>query len=87
MGVNYKRIKYEDFVNNPMETFNKIVKINAKDSVTLQNRGPLKANHLVAGNRLRMSETIFINKASEVKWVTNVKKRHKNAAKFIDLFY
>jgi hypothetical protein len=86
-GVNYKRIKYENFVNNPNETFGKILKISKKNAVTLRNRGPLKANHLVAGNRLRISETIFINKSSEVIWGTNVKKRHKNAARLIDFFY
>jgi hypothetical protein len=86
-GTHYKRIKYEDFVTNPLATLSKFESLNETDTEKIKNRGPFYALHLVAGNKLRMSGTIMINTSNEEKWVSNVKSHHKALAKIIDKFY
>jgi hypothetical protein len=67
IGLEYKRVSYESFIENPSLELLKITKLTPDDKHLLKSRGPLKSKHLVAGNRLRMKDNIYILKTSKEK--------------------
>lgn len=87
IGLNYKRIKYENLINNPEQTLSSISKLTLKEKEKYKNRGPLSAEHLVAGNKMRMAEIITIQNFKSMNWDKNVKYYQKKIASIIDLFY
>lgn len=84
MGKSYQRIKYEDLIASPSKTIKKFIDLSDDESNLLENRGPLFAEHLVAGNKLRISKEIYIEQMNSNKWNNNVNKHEKMLAHAID---
>ena len=86
-GVHYQRIKYENLVNKPTETLSEVIKFSDAELYLFERRGPLKAEHLVAGNKMRMEDKIYIQSSKPIKWEKAISKTEKRLAKLIDRFY
>lgn len=86
-GLAYKLIKYENLTEQPLETIKYIKDLSQKEQQLFRNRGPLKAHHLVAGNKMRMGNNIYIKTPKHEKWVNNVKDWQKKVSKFIDYLF
>lgn len=56
------KIKYKEFINEPLTSVNKIFKLDKKDIKLLENKGPFLPQHLVAGSRIRMLKEMTIKK-------------------------
>lgn len=61
-GRKKTRVYYHDFILNPTRVISQIIDIKDNEKELLKNRGPLLADHLVAGSRFRMHNKLFINK-------------------------
>ena len=61
-GMKKSIVHYHDFILNPVNVISDIMDIKDDKKELLKNRGPLFANHLVAGSRIRMKNKLFINK-------------------------
>lgn len=61
-GIKITRVYYHDLILNPTREISKIIDTKDNEKELLKNRGPLFANHLVAGSRFRMHNKLFINK-------------------------
>lgn len=85
-GTSYNRIKYEDLVNNPEKELSSLTNENGFVN-TLKQRGPFYVKHLVAGNKLRMKDHIYIAEKPMNTSYHRLNKKDKILAKFIDLFY
>lgn len=86
-GQSYKRVKYENLISNPLEVLNSIHKLNYKERKLFTNKRPLKAHHLVAGNKMRMGNEISIGRDSGFEWENNVTTFQRLFSKVLDLFY
>jgi hypothetical protein len=76
-GDRYLRVRYEDFVTNPVETMDAIGKLtglNLSDvGHNLQVGGAVKPQHQLAGNRLRMSSSIKVER--DEAWLSQMPSR------------
>lgn len=61
LGKPYQRIRYEELIDAPEETIAKIGVLETDEVNFLIKRGPLLAPHLVAGNKMRMQNEIYIH--------------------------
>ena len=61
-GIKKTKVYYHDFITNPISVISEILDIKNNEKELLKNRGPLFADHLVAGSRFRMNNKLFINK-------------------------
>lgn len=86
-GMRYKRVKYEDLVKKPAEVINRLSQLNAQEAKLFEKRGPLLAEHLVAGNQLRMGTDIFIQTSKPLKVENRLTTLEKSIVSFIDFFY
>lgn len=87
LGIDYQRIKYEHLISNPEETIQRIHPLSSNDLIRYKNRGPLQAAHLVAGNKMRMGDDIYIQQPTTLKWEKNISTFQKQMARFVDFFY
>lgn len=83
----YKRIKYEEVVNNPVISISKITNSDSEFADKLKKRGPFYPRHLVAGNAIRMKEYIYIAEKPMNTSYHRLNKADKFLAKCIDIFY
>lgn len=60
IGIKLSRIHYRDLINNPSDAL-KFTEYNSDFMALLAKRGPFNANHLCAGNRMRLQDTISLN--------------------------
>mgnify|MGYP000398042229 CR=1 FL=1 len=85
-GISYTKVKYEEIVNNPEKEL-AFVTSEKEFANLLRERGPFYINHLVAGNKLRMKDHIYIAEKPMNTSYHRLKRRDKVLAKFIDSFY
>ena len=86
IGVKRHIIKYEELVYHPVKTLQPILISDSTFDSKLSNRGPFVAEHLVAGNKLRMSNNIVIAK-NPLNQLTELNKWQKLLVKFVDFIY
>lgn len=60
LGLKLKKLSYEKFVSQPHEQLDWYIEEDEEFKRKLVNRGPFDSEHLVAGNRMRMGQSIFI---------------------------
>lgn len=74
------RIQYEDFLNDPSHHIKRISDLVDEDLSDLDqlvaSKQPLKIDHLIAGNRLRMTKQLSI-KLPDEEWKTRLQVRYK----------
>lgn len=85
-GVSYHKVNYENLVTNPERELSSITTENDFAN-KLKERGPFYINHLVAGNKLRMKDHIYIAEKPMNTSYNRLKRRDKVLAKFVDSFY
>ena len=70
-GCRYIRLKYEDFIDDPMRTIQVISQFIDHDLTDLSENlaagGDFKVSHNVGGNRLRLNQSIKLKKPSQTK--------------------
>ncbi|WP_138429460.1 hypothetical protein [Fodinibius saliphilus] len=86
-GVRYKRIKYEDIVATPEEQISYILNNKFDYKKILNRRGPFYPKHLVAGNKIRMEDEIFISEKPMHTEYHRLNGKEKLFARLIDQFY
>lgn len=86
-GLLYEQVKYEDYINDLEQTISKIFDYDSDFYQLLKNRGPFFPQHLVAGNRLRMKDKIFVAEKPMDTSYHRLNTFDKIIAKTIDLFY
>jgi len=86
-NVVYKKIKYEDLVKNPSGHIFTLTNIDLEFSNKLKRRGPFNPKHLVAGNKIRMQDNIYIADKPMNTSYHRLNKMDKFLAKCIDFFY
>lgn len=71
------RIRYEDFIERPEET---LVQIGRLSDINLDSIAedllcgkPMATGHIIAGNRLRMEEAIYLKR--DLEWRSGLSKR------------
>lgn len=62
LGSRQYFVKYENIVSNPLKELKHITKVDSAYIEKLRNRGVFVADHLCAGNRMRMKDSISIEK-------------------------
>ena len=62
IGIKRKVLHYENLIAQPEKEIQRVAETDKQALETLKNRGPFYAEHLVAGNMMRMSNSIFIQK-------------------------
>ncbi len=86
--LNYHKIKYEDLIKNPEQTILELSSNwNDQQVQILKKRGPFRPTHLVAGNRIRMKEQIYIADEPLDTSHSQLKKTEKILSQSIDFFY
>lgn len=83
IGIKSYHIIYENLVKNPLETLEGLVPYDKKFTRLIHNRGPFLAQHLVAGNAVRMSEEIRLSN-NPLNEMNRLKPGHRFFSKIID---
>jgi hypothetical protein len=86
-GIEYKKIKYEDYIDDLEEKIPEITACGMDLHKLLKNRGPFVPRHLVAGSTIRMKGEIYVAKQPLGTAYKRLNKRDTLLAKFVDLFY
>ncbi len=87
-GLSYKKIKYENLVMNPEKELYELINRNDEKIIDkLKHRGPFSLKHLVAGNKFRMKEHIYIADKPMNTSYNRLKGMDRALAKFVDFFY
>jgi hypothetical protein len=77
----YVRVKYEDFVINPVPTLESVGKMVGLDltdiALKLRDGAPIQPAHQIAGNRLRMNKSIRL--VRDEAWRTQMPERERAA--------
>ncbi len=61
IGLNRNKVRYEELIESPYLIIEKqFPHLDSQYKKVLQSRGPFRPLHVVAGNRLRMQETIYV---------------------------
>lgn len=87
IGISYKRIKYENLVSNPVDELSFMIDGDKDFLKKLTARGPFYLKHLVAGNKFRMQDHIYIAEKPMNTSYHRLSGADKAFAKFIDYFY
>lgn len=85
-GTSYTKIKYEGLVENPAK---ELASFSDENNFVnkLKKRGPFYITHLVAGNKLRMKDHIYIAEKPMNTSYHRLNRRDKLLAKSVDFFY
>jgi len=86
-GTVYKRVKYEDYIDELKQTVSDIIHIDSKYEELLDNRGPFIPGHLVAGNVIRLKDELFVTKKPMNTSYSRLNRTDRVLAKLIDRFY
>ncbi|MGF1670527.1 MAG: hypothetical protein ACFCU6_08775 [Balneolaceae bacterium] len=86
-GLVYKRIKYEDYINDLEQAIVNITECEDDFTSILKKRGPFYPRHLVAGNAMRMKDEIFVAKKPMNRSYERLNYSERLLAKCIDAFY
>lgn len=86
-GMQYKKIYYEDLIEDLDGEISKIMDSSDEYFDLLQNRGPLYPKHLVAGSTIRMKEEIYVSKKPMDTSYHRLTKNDIILAQCIDTFY
>lgn len=86
--MQYHKMKYENLIEHPEATIAKL-SLNCDKEFTsiIKNRGPFVPKHLVAGNRLRMKDQIYISEKPHDTTYSRLKITEKILSRSIDYFY
>jgi hypothetical protein len=86
--MNYHKIRYEDLINDPEQIISKLASNWPNENANiLKTRGPFNPKHLVAGNRLRMKDQIYIAEKPFDASYTQLSRTDKLLSLSIDYFY
>ncbi|CAN5182759.1 sulfotransferase [soil metagenome] len=86
-GLDYRQIKYEEYVNDLEDAISRITDYNSEFNSLLKNRGPFYPRHLVAGNALRMKDEVFVAKKPMNTTYERLNFSDRLLAKCFDIFY
>jgi len=86
-GMDYKRIKYEDYIDDLQGAISKIADFDPEYKSLLDNRGPFYPRHLVAGNAMRMRNEIFVAQKPRNTSYERLNLSDRFLAKVVDAFY
>ena len=86
-GVPKIRIKYQNIIESLVSEISKIVDVDTAYLGALTSRGPFPTKHIIAGNRIRMKEQIFVASECEGENLDNLSRKDKILAKFVNIFY
>jgi len=86
-GLNYKKIRYEDLIENLEQEISKITYCSDEFLELLRNRGPLYPKHLVAGSTIRMKDELYVAKKPMGTSYSRLNIRDTLLAKTIDYLY
>lgn len=86
LGIQRIRVRYENIIQNLKQEINKIVNEDAKFQEKLNDRGPFSSNHIVAGNRIRMKDQLFVANDVQDKKLANLTQKDRIVSKVLDLF-
>jgi len=86
-GIEYKQIKYEDYIQNLEKAISKITDYDSDFKKQLEKRGPFYPRHLVAGNAMRMKDEIYVAKKPMNTSYERLGFGDKMIAKCFDNFY
>jgi len=85
--LSYKKIKYENLVINPLKELSFFVEDSEQFINKLTDRGPFELKHLVAGNKIRMKENLYIAEKPMGTSLHRLNRADRVMAKFVDFFY
>ncbi len=63
IGMPKLKVRYEELIDNPARVIKEISQVPLPFIELLNNRGPFSPKHVVAGNRLRMQHSFYIDQA------------------------
>lgn len=86
-NLEYKIIKYEDYVLNPILHLTKLVNYDDESKQILEQRGPFYPEHLVAGNKIRMNDQLYISEKPMNTSYHRLNRVDKLLARCVDFFY
>ncbi len=86
--MQYHKMKYENLIHDPERTIAQLA-LNWDNEFTsiIKNRGPFIPKHLVAGNRMRMKDKIYISEKPHDTSYSRLKNTDKILSRSIDYFY
>ncbi|MDG1279042.1 MAG: hypothetical protein P8O16_17315 [Algoriphagus sp.] len=87
LGKPYQRIRYEELIDGPEVTIAKIGVLESDEVNLLINRGPLLAPHLVAGNKMRMQNEIYIHSSRTIEKKSELNSWLNYFSNLIDLIF
>jgi len=85
--LNYKKIKYENYVTDPVYSIVQIKGIDENFKKLLINRGPFLSEHLVAGNRIRLQKSLLLAKKPMNTSYNRLNSSDTYLARIVDYFY
>jgi len=86
-GVSYNKIHYEEIVRDPVKHITNLIDFDTDFTKKLNNRGPFVPRHLVAGNKIRMQNELFISDKPMNTAYSRLNIADKLLARSIDYFY
>ena len=86
-GMRYKKIRYENLIDDLEACIAELVDCNPEYLNILENRGPLYPAHLVAGSRIRMKKEITVAHKPMGSSYHRLRPLDKILARTIDAFY
>lgn len=86
-GISYQKIKYENLIKDPLKELTLFTNKNDGFYKKLKQKGPFVLKHLVAGNKIRMKDQIYIAEKPMDTSYHRLNGMDKVLAKFVDLFY
>lgn len=86
LGGERIRIRYENIIRNLTQEINKVISKDVNFQEKLKNRGPFSSNHIVAGNRIRMKDELYVANDVQDKKLLNLTAKDKIMSKILDLY-